>query len=1230
MTVPLDSGPTDVAEDAAFSPAEIGQAQDGPSESDEPAPSEGLLAERAIDLEMVDVAAPETTLATLAPETPFERSEASTPADAASAELAATSTPGALPDQSKNAATPASSEIEPTELAGGTVSVFLLDASANSRIAEIEEGDTFTADLFFRDKFSLGVETLRTDVASARLSWLDADGNVLHSHVDNTELYTLYGDSNGQVINTGASYMLGMQSLRVELFSGANATGAKRVDETISFTLDPALPAPVEPEPRPVPKIDPAGLVAWADQVIFDYDGNQGDPDDIVAMPIAALMAKAAGITDKTSFFYGNAALYTAHNDLLPKLEQSAVFARSLGIDAYSYQDDPDAMIARLAAKIETGEKILLIEGGRLDAIYAALNLVDPALHKNVTMLSHSIWNENGTYPTWSDMQVELPDVTYVRITDQNNGRDNTKGFRNDDWAWMDGSSDAWVQEARSLMELGGSDKVDDPSDAGMLYYALTGDERGDALDVKAWVEGSALYDDPVTEIGDDGRDTTSTPGAFKETGGIVVIEAESAGALPDQWKNSTTTTSSDGIDSPGQATNGDFIVWEGADLFSTPGVGVLTYQIEITTAGVYQFQWRSQIGKGNQHTEHNDSWLRIHSDQFYGYEAASDTYVHPPGAAPGTYPEGASESHGGWNPDGWLKVFSSKHDWTWSTKTNDGSFHDIFAKFDAPGVYTLEIAARSSSHVIDRLVLHHVDYAGDPYDLNLAESERVSEPEPPETPVATLYLVNADTDTRLGEITDEGTVNLSDLNGGSFALEAETSAPVGSVRFTYGSHVRVESVAPYALFGDADGDFAGQVLSAGAKSVTVEMFSGSGATGTLLGTTEIDFTVTALPAPTVTGEVAGRFFIDGDHDGENGNDADDPGVAGHLVQLYQGGTLIGSTTTNDNGWYLFEDVPVGDGYSVRFHHEGADLPFAPLPGQSVGLGGNLNTARFAVVENVKTTGVHGLLEAPVETSGRLEMGTVTLPQGLTDSWINVEFAEAIENAVVVLGPISSNGNSPVVARVRNVTDTGFEVELDEWAYLNGWHQAETLSWMAASEGTHSLMDGTVVQAGSTSAVNETAASVSFAESFEAGPLVFAQVTTERGSAPVTSRLDAVSPDGFDVQLQEEEGADGAHAREDIDWIAVENSSSIAFSQAGTISVDQDWSKLRSAELDDVFLADMQTMNGADTAALRYDDRPNGRVVRVQEEGSSDDETSHADETVGYLIGQSGSFDLYA
>ena len=51
-----------------------------------------------------------------------------------------------------------------------------------------------------------------------------------------------------------------------------------------------------------------------------------------------------------------------------------------------------------------------------------------------------------------------------------------------------------------------------------------------------------------------------------------------------------------------------------------------------------------------------------------------------------------------------------------------------------------------------------------------------------------------------------------------------------------------------------------------------------------------------------------------------------------------------------------------------------------------------------------------------------------------------------------------------------------------------------------------------------------------------------------------------------------------------------------------------------------VFLADMQTINSSDTAALRTRSvAPTGVPLKVEEEQSKDTETSHPGETVGYL-----------
>jgi len=44
---------------------------------------------------------------------------------------------------------------------------------------------------------------------------------------------------------------------------------------------------------------------------------------------------------------------------------------------------------------------------------------------------------------------------------------------------------------------------------------------------------------------------------------------------------------------------------------------------------------------------------------------------------------------------------------------------------------------------------------------------------------------------------------------------------------------------------------------------------------------------------------------------------------------------------------------------------------------------------------------------------------------------------------VVVMGPPTHEGWHPATVRVRNVTDTGFEFQIDEWDYLDGAHALE-------------------------------------------------------------------------------------------------------------------------------------------------------------------------------------------
>ncbi|NJC25892.1 malectin domain-containing carbohydrate-binding protein [Neolewinella antarctica] len=257
-----------------------------------------------------------------------------------------------------------------------------------------------------------------------------------------------------------------------------------------------------------------------------------------------------------------------------------------------------------------------------------------------------------------------------------------------------------------------------DSDDCGGLSYGATGLPPSLTIDPSSGLITGTL-DESVAGIGG------GSDGAFIESGGIVVIEMESIETLPGDWKNAATysTTSSPNINNPAGATGSDFITWQGPQYFGAPGNGVLTYPVEITEPGVYRFQWRNQVGNGTNTTEHNDSWLKIEADAFYGQKGGS--IVCPKGSAAGENECVGAAPNGAGN-GGWFKIYSSgANNWSWGTNTSDNDPHPIFARFDAPGVYNIQVSARSSSHAIDRMVLSRSDYNGNPQNLNLPESVR-------------------------------------------------------------------------------------------------------------------------------------------------------------------------------------------------------------------------------------------------------------------------------------------------------------------------------------------------------------------------------------------------------------------------------------------------------------------------------------------------------------------------
>ncbi len=177
----------------------------------------------------------------------------------------------------------------------------------------------------------------------------------------------------------------------------------------------------------------------------------------------------------------------------------------------------------------------------------------------------------------------------------------------------------------------------------------------------------------------------------FEEANGIVSIEFED-NEFPEGWvlKNDASDTS-----------GGGYMQWEGNASLGNPGNGMVVFPIKISTTGTYRFIWHSSFRFGDNGTEHNDSWLRFpDAADFFG-EKGNGSIVYPKGTGKTPNPNGSSS-------DGWFKIFRSGNDnaFKWQSSTSDNDSHNIFVTFDQPGVYLLEVSARSDYHGIDRMLL--------------------------------------------------------------------------------------------------------------------------------------------------------------------------------------------------------------------------------------------------------------------------------------------------------------------------------------------------------------------------------------------------------------------------------------------------------------------------------------------------------------------------------------------
>ena len=265
------------------------------------------------------------------------------------------------------------------------------------------------------------------------------------------------------------------------------------------------------------------------------------------------------------------------------------------------------------------------------------------------------------------------------------------------------------------------------------------------------------------------------------------------------------------------------------------------------------------------------------------------------------------------------------------------------------------------------------------------------------------------------------------------------------------------------------------------------------------------------------------------------------------------------------------------------------------------------------------------------------EVGQVT---DLTHELRIVTLSHTFSNPVIFTQSPSYKGGSPITVRVTDVQTDQFTVYLSEPSTDNGQHRTETISYLVLEAGSHKLADGRLIEVGTvdtdaTTGIGESDVweTVSYDTPFPTQPVVLTQIQTDAGVDYLHTRQKPGTKTEFTVALQQEEAATTSHGIETIGYLAAEAGTGWSGLSFEAITTDQEvtdaWHTVQFNQIltgTPNFLSSLATTHSIDSANLRYRRLKPGQVdIRIREDTTADEETTHRAERVSYLaIGGDG------
>jgi hypothetical protein len=247
-------------------------------------------------------------------------------------------------------------------------------------------------------------------------------------------------------------------------------------------------------------------------RIAYSADGNHNDPDDWAASPIVLAIFAEFGVKDRLVHFDYNSILNQTDPEWEKTHEASVLgAAERYGHDTklfYNCRRNVDAAVASITKAVNAStaeDPLYFVVAGPMQVPVMGISKARPQARKHVYIVSHSHWND-GLVTRYSfantKRDVIALGINWVQIHDQNRllafgrfGRPSPpEEF--EPYFWMRDSKDPRVRFLWDRMVVS---TRPDPSDSGMAYFLLTGDEDADPAKYKRLLD-EKVVPRPVSE----------------------------------------------------------------------------------------------------------------------------------------------------------------------------------------------------------------------------------------------------------------------------------------------------------------------------------------------------------------------------------------------------------------------------------------------------------------------------------------------------------------------------------------------------------------------------------------------------------------------------------------------------------------------------------------------------------------------------------------------------------